>query len=299
MLDLVELAIFVRAVEGRSLTAAANALQLPRSTVTRRLAQLEDTLGVQLLQRSTRSMSLTAAGEAFFPRAARLVSDAEAAVADIRQAQAEPRGRLRVTAPVEFGDGFLFELCVEFLKQYPEVTLEMDLSNRIVDLVAEGFDVAIRAGRLADSTLIARKLTPAVFRVYASEKYLANHPMPSHPSELVRHTLIHMGRGPGPFEWSLQNRRDDVTIPVLPRLIVSHFQAVREAVAGGVGIGFMPTFFGDRDVANGCMLPILDGWTGDGASVHAVTPANRHPRPAVQRFIEMVQQRLRETVEAR
>lgn len=288
MLDLVELAIFVRAVEGRSLTAAATALSLPRSTVTRRLAQLEDRLGVQLLQRSTRSMSLTPAGEAFFPRAVRLVSDAEAAVSDVRQSQAEPRGRLRVTAPVEFGDGFLFDVAVQFLRAWPEVTLELDLSSRFVDLVAEGFDLAIRAGRLQDSSLVARKLSPVVMRLYSTRAYLDAHGVPDHPLQLTQHETVSLGRGQGPLEWTLVQRRERVLVPVQPRLLVTHFQALRAAVAGGLGIGLMPTFYGDRAVADGRLVPVLEGWGTEGASIHAVMPANRHPRPAVQRFVEAV-----------
>lgn len=295
MLDLVELAIFVRAVEGRSLTAAATALSLPRSTVTRRLAQLEDRLGVQLLQRSTRSMSLTDAGEAFYPRAARLVADAEAAVSDVRQSQTEPKGRLRVTAPVEFGDGFLFDVAVQFLRDYPEVTLELDLSSRFVDLVSEGFDLAIRAGRLQDSSLIARKLAPVVMRLYSTREYLDAHGTPEHPTELTRHETVHLGRGQGPVEWSLLQRREQLVVPVHPRLLVTHFQALRAAVAGGLGIGLMPTFYGDRAVADGRLVPVLPEWGTEGASVHAVMPSNRHPRPAVQRFVDHVHRAMKET----
>lgn len=288
MLDLVELAIFVRTVEGRSLTAAATALSLPRSTVTRRLAQLEDRLGVQLLQRTTRSLSLTAAGEAFYPRAASLVSDAESAVAAMRHSQTEPRGRLRVTAPVEFGDGFLHDVAVQFLRDWPEVTLELELSSRYVDLVSEGFDVAIRAGRLQDSSLLARKLSPVTMRLYSTRAYLAAHGALDHPSQLTHHETVCMGRGPGPLEWTLVQRREQVVIPLQPRLLVSHFQALRSAVVGGLGIGLMPTFYGDRAVAEGRMVPVLEGWSAEGASVYAVTPANRHSLPAVQRFVETV-----------
>ena len=288
MLDLVELAIFVRAVEGRSLTAAASALSLPRSTVTRRLAQLEDRLGVQLLQRSTRSMSLTAAGEAFYARATRLLTDAEAAVSDIRQAQSEPKGRLRVTAPVEFGDGFLFDVAIQFLRAYPEVTLELDLSSRFVDLVGEGFDLAIRAGRLQDSSLIARKLAPVVMRLYSTQAYLDAHGVVEHPSQLTQHETVYLGRGQGPAEWALSQKREQVVVPLNPRLLVTHFQALRTAVAGGLGIGLMPTFYGSRAVQDGRLVPVLEGWGSEGASIHAVMPSNRHPRPAVQRFVELV-----------
>jgi DNA-binding transcriptional LysR family regulator len=295
MLDLVELAIFVRTVDGRSLTAAATAMSLPRSTVTRRLAQLEDRLGVQLLQRTTRSMSLTAAGEAFYPRAARLVSDAESAAADMRQSQTEPRGRLRVTAPVEFGDGFLFDVAVQFLRDWPEVTLELDLSSRYVDLVSEGFDLAIRAGRLQDSTLLARKLSPVVMRLYSTRAYLDAHGALDHPSQLTLHETVCLGKGQGPLEWTLVHRREQVVVPLQPRLLVTHFQALRSAIAGGLGIGLMPTFYGDRAVNEGRVVPVLQEWSAEGASVHAVMPANRHPRPAVQRFVETVHRAMQMT----
>jgi DNA-binding transcriptional LysR family regulator len=289
MLDLLELAIFVRAVEGRSLSSAASALSIPRSTVTRRLAQLEDRLGVQLLHRSTRSMSLTEAGEAFYPRASRLVSDAEAAFVEITESQSEPKGRLRVTAPVEFGDSFLFAMSVEFMNTYPDVALEMDLTNRQVDLIAEGYDLAIRAGRLADSSLIARKLLGVNFGVYASRDYLDAFGEPTAPAELTRHRIVHLGRGAGPFEWNLRRGRDEVTVPVQPALVVNHVPALREAVAGGVGVGLIPKFYLKSEACPAGMVNILPEWSADGGGLYAVTPSNRHPRAVVQRFIELVQ----------
>lgn len=289
MLDLLELAIFVRAVEGRSLSSAASALNIPRSTVTRRLAQLEDRLGVQLLHRSTRSMSLTEAGEAFYPRAARLVADADSAFVEITESQSEPRGRLRVTAPVEFGDSFLFAMCVDFMNTYPDVALEMDLTNRQVDLIAEGYDLAIRAGRLADSSLIARKLLGVTCGIYASRSYVEAFGEPATPSELSRHRVVHLGRGAGPFEWNLRRGREDATIPVQPALVVNHVPALREAVAGGVGVGLIPRFYLQSEACPANLVPVLSEWTADGGGLYAVTPSNRHPRAVVQRFIELVQ----------
>ncbi len=294
MLDLLELAIFVRAVEGRSLSAAASGLGIPRSTVTRRLAQLEDRLGVQLLHRSTRSMSLTEAGEAFYPRAARLVADADSAFVEITESQSEPRGRLRVTAPVEFGDSFLFSMCVDFMNTYPEVSLEMDLTNRQVDLIAEGYDLAIRAGRLSDSSLIARKLLGVTFGVYASRRYIDAFGEPTSPAELSRHRVVYLGRGVGPFEWNLRRGREDCTIPVQPALVVNHVPALREAVAGGVGVGLIPRFYLRSSACPPDIVPVLGEWTADGGGMYAVTPSNRHPRAVVQRFVEMVQRVLQQ-----
>ena len=292
MLDLLERAIFVRAVEGRSLSAAASALDLPRSTVTRRLAQLEDRLGVQLLQRSTRSMSLTDAGEAFYPRAARIVADADSAFVEVTESQTEPRGRLRVTAPVEFGDAFLFSLCVEFMARYPDVTLEMDLTNRYVDLVGEGYDLAIRAGRLADSSLIARKLLTASMKMHASAGYIEQFGLPRTPDELAQHRVVQLGRGSGPFEWTLSRGREQLTVPVQPTMVVNHVPALRQAVAGGIGIGLIPDFYVKADPATLGLRPVLEEWGAEGGGLYAVTPSNRHPRAVVQRFVELVQKSL-------
>jgi DNA-binding transcriptional LysR family regulator len=294
MLDLLELAIFVRAVEGRSLSAAAQALRLPRSTVTRRLAQLEDRLGTQLLHRSTRSMSLTPAGEAFYPRAARLVAEAQLAWEEVTEGITEPRGRLRVTAPVEFGDSLMFGLCVEFLRRYPEVHLEMDLSNRLVDLIGEGFDLAIRAGRLADSSLLARKLCTVQHRLFASSAYLGRNGLPQSPHDLEHHAVVALARPSGPLHWDLQRGRDQVQVPLHPRLVVNHLPAVRDAVLAGVGIGPLPATQEEGSAAprHPDLRPVLQEWSFPAAGIYAVTPAHRHPRAAVQRFVELVQERL-------
>jgi len=291
MLDSTELAVFVRVIEEGSMAAAARVLRVPRSTVTRRIAALEERLHVQLIHRTTRSMSLTPAGEVFYERARRLVTELVAIESEVIEQNDTPTGRLRVTAPVEFGDGFILELCLEYMDAYPDVLVEMDLTNRMVDLVGEGYDVAVRAGRLADSTLVARKLSPVEFRVYASPGYVERFGAPAVPDELLERRVVMTTRFDSTQRWTLDRGRESVELAVVPRLVVNHFMAAHQAAVAGVGPAFLPSFYAERAVALGALVRLLDGWSRTTNAIHAVMPGHRYPRAAVRRFVDMLVER--------
>src|SRR5690606_4946163 len=189
-MDLDRLAALVWVVDLGSFTKAAERLGIPKSTVSRRIASLEDDLGIRLLHRSTRKVTPTEAGRALYARASRAIAELEDAIRAVEDLGDVPRGELRVTAPVDFGVAVLAELSKEFLETYPEVSLTLELTNRMVDLVGEGFDAALRFGTLADSSLVARKLTSSKLGFYASPEYLERAGTPTTLDDLERHELM-------------------------------------------------------------------------------------------------------------
>src|SRR5689334_9657853 len=178
-MDLNDIVVFTKVVETKSFTGAADALGLPKSTVSRKLAQLEERLGVRLVQRTTRKLALTDIGEAYYERASRIVADIAAAEQVVTDMQSTPRGRLKITAPIDLSTKYLGGIIAEFVATHPDVNVELDATDRIVDLIEEGFDVAVRFGPLPESTLIARKLAPVAGVLCASPAYLARRPAPA------------------------------------------------------------------------------------------------------------------------
>src|SRR5258706_8644512 len=176
-MDLNDIVVFTKVVETRSFTGAAEQLGLPKSTVSRKLAQLEERLGVRLVQRTTRKLALTDIGEAYFERCARIVADVVAAEQLVTDMQATPRGRLRVSSTIDFTTLYLGGIIAEFLNQHPEIYVELEASNKLVDLIEDGFDVAVRFGPMPESTLIARRLCSISLILCASPAYLANKPL--------------------------------------------------------------------------------------------------------------------------
>ncbi|MBT6118686.1 MAG: LysR family transcriptional regulator, partial [Rhodospirillaceae bacterium] len=184
------MAVFAKVVEARSFTAAAEQLGLSKSAVSKQISRLEDRLGIRLLNRTTRRLSLTEAGAAYYERCARIVAEAEAADLAITHLQSEPRGVLQVNAPMSFGIAHVAPAIPDFLERYPELRVDMTLNDRVVDLVDEGFDVAIRIGALADSSLIARRLAESRMVAVAAPGYLQRHGAPDRPEDLERHNCL-------------------------------------------------------------------------------------------------------------
>ncbi|MCW5731549.1 MAG: LysR family transcriptional regulator, partial [Alphaproteobacteria bacterium] len=190
MENLMAMAVFARIVEAGSFTAAARRLGMSKSAVSKQVSRLEEALGTRLLNRTTRRLSLSQAGLAFHEHCARILAEAQAAEEAVQSLQAEPRGLLRVNAPMSFGILHLAPAIPDFLARYPGLRVDMDLADRYVDLVAEGFDLAIRIGRLEDSSLIARRIAPARRVVCGTPDYFARHGVPAEPADLARHNCL-------------------------------------------------------------------------------------------------------------
>ena len=290
--DLNETRIFTKVVEAESFVGAARALGMPKSTVSRKIAQLETRLGARLLQRTTRRLRLSDIGRSYYERCAGVIAALEEAEEEVGDLQAIPRGTLRVTAPVEFGIGFLGEILPEFLGHFPDVDVEVDLSNRLVDLVGEGYDLAIRAGPLADSTLIGRKLIEVPeLRLFASPAYLLRHGAPLIPADLKRHSCIVFGAGRGGATWSLAGPRGEIRVPIEPRVRANSFALTRDVTLAGLGIALMPAAFA-REISDGRLQSVLEGWATASSGLYAVYPSGHHLTAKVRAFLDFLGERL-------
>jgi len=280
--------VFAEVVKAGGFTAAARALGLPKSTVSRRVSALEERLGTRLLQRTTRRVSLTDVGEVYYARADRALAelrDAEAALSDLRDA---PRGVLRLSAPVDIGHDLLSGVVAAYRRAYPEVSVVVELENRRVDLVAEGYDLAIRASaQLDDSSLVARKLASAEMRLFASTAYLAAHGTPEQPEDLPQHALL-LFRAPRLRSKLVLHRGAARTeVEVTGWLSSTDFGFLRRAMLEGLGIALLPTFTCSRDVAAGSVRRVLPEHQAGASSLYAVYPSARYLAPKVRAFVEL------------
>jgi len=287
--DLAAVAIFVKVVELQNFRAAARALKTPRSTVSARVAQLEERLGARLLERSTRAMRLTAAGAAFHAQVApavEAVAAAEHAVADLETA---PSGELRVTVPIETGQQALGPVIAAYMQRYPEVKVHLELLDRQVDLVNESFDVAVRVGEMQDSALVVRKLTPPRLRLlHASPAYLRRFGTPRKPGDLRSHALLAMTGEKEPTSWAFDVDGKRVRIDFSPRASANSFVVLRDLAAAGVGIARLPRSLGAASVKDGRLQTVLDDFAEVGASWYAVFPSARQLSPRVRAFVDVL-----------
>ncbi len=291
--DLNQVIIFAKVVETRSFTAAGRALGLPKSTVSRKVAHLEERLGVQLLQRTTRKLSLTDVGAAFYERCARISSEIAEAEQAVLLAHDQPHGLLRITAPHELGAACLSDVVSEFLLEHREVDIELELTDRPVDLAEEGFDLAIRIDRSPDSSLVARRLGSMQVHLVASPAYLARRGEPERPEDLEEHDIV-LAVGPGRrAQLDLVGPEGGrVVIQARPRLVANSVGMLREAILAGVGIGVLPAYRCTADIALGRLRSLLPEWTRSDTVIHALYPTSRHLSAKVRVFLDFLQGRL-------
>lgn len=284
--DLNEMAIFAHVVEAGSFTGAAKNLGLPKSTVSRKITQLEERLGVRLIQRTTRSLRLTDTGSAYYNHCARILSEIEEANIAVTQMQSTPTGTLRITAPVLFGSTVLAGLVAEFIELHPQISIDMVLSDQRLDLVQDGIDIAFRIGQLEDSSLIGRYLGDVRAMLCASPDYLRRHPAPQHPDELSQHTLLSSAQW---LHWHMTGpANEEVNLPVKPRLLVNDFASLYTLTLSGAGIAPLPMLIAAPAVRAGNLVSLLDDWPFDTAPIHALYPSNRHLSAKVRSFVDFV-----------
>jgi DNA-binding transcriptional LysR family regulator len=285
--DLNELLIFARVVRASSFIGAARELQMPKSTVSRKVSELERRLGARLLQRTTRKLSLTDAGRAYHEHAVRVVAEVEAAERAVSRMQDVPRGLLRVTTPLNFG--FLGPIVASFLQRFPDVQVEMVCADRVIDLVDEGFDLAIRAGKLVDSTSIARELGAALESyVVASPGFLKKHGTPKLPQDLANFDCVVFAGGAHRASWELHRDGEVLTVNVRPRILVNDFRFIEEATAADLGLALVPVFRCIDALREKRLVRVLPGWCTTDIPLHAVYPSTRHLTPKVKAFVEHV-----------
>jgi DNA-binding transcriptional LysR family regulator len=295
MLDLSGMAIFVSVVESESFTGAARELGLSKSAVSKQIARLEDRLGARLLNRTTRRLSLTEAGTAFYEGCRRVVDEAEVAEQRVSRLSAAPRGLLRVNAPMSFGVRHVGPCLSDFLSACPELTLDLALNDRLVDLVEEGYDVAVRIGVLADSSLVARRLAPSHLVLCAAPGYLVARGRPAAPEDLARHDCASYSyRTAGP-EWRFLGPDGLRRVKVSGRVTVNNGDVLLAAALRGLGIVMLPSFIAGDALRAGHLERVLPEWrVAEEANVYAVYPASRNLSPKVRVFVDFLAERFGE-----
>lgn len=283
---------FVRVVEARSFSEAARRLGSSKSAVSRQIGALEAELGAPLFQRTTRSLALTEAGRGYFERAARILADIEDANLAVGQLQAAPRGRLRVSAPMSFGFLHLAPALPEFLARYREVAVDLAMNDRFVDLVEEGFDIAVRIGALEDSSLIARKLAPIRRVLCASPAYFKARGSPQTPDDLKRHECLCNSNLAASREWRFMAPDGSPwRVEVGGRLSANNGDALRVAAVAGLGLANLPTFIVGGDLHAGVLATALDGFIPQDLTLNALYPQSRHLSPKVRALVDFLADR--------
>ncbi|MGA8205375.1 MAG: LysR family transcriptional regulator [Woeseiaceae bacterium] len=282
-----DLLAFVTVVETGSFTAAADRLGVAKSAVSRRVSDLEDRLGVQLLRRTTRRLNLTDTGRAFHEHASRILADLDEAESAVLQQHGELRGTLKVALPLSFGIRHMCAPIAEFSRRHPRVEFDLDLNDRRIDLLQEGVDVAVRIGRLRDSSLIARRLFDARSVVCASQSYLDRYGVPETPEDLGRHRCLLYSNIPDPTRWVCSDRsgtRHEVR--VTGALTASSGDFLLAAAIQGLGIAVEPTFNAGEAISRGELVPLLTDYEWPVSPAWAVYPPTRHLSYRVRAFID-------------
>jgi LysR family transcriptional regulator for bpeEF and oprC len=285
-MELRALAAFVKVVQVGSFTRAAESLATQKAYLSRVVAQLERELGVRLLERTTRSLSLTEVGRELFERAVGILGAVEDAEHMAQRVQREPRGVLRITCGVEFGMIMVGAWISGYLEHFPHVSVEADLTGRIVDIVHEGFDLAIRIGALADSSLAARKLGELRYGLFAAPAYLRRRGQPDGPRDLEQHELLVFSGGAHRQSWHLARDGREERIEFQARLRINNSFAVRDAAASALGIAQLPLIVAAPLVAAGGLVAVLPEWSPPRVPVNAVFPSTRYLTPKVRAFID-------------
>jgi DNA-binding transcriptional LysR family regulator len=289
-LDLDDLRVYVRVVDRGGFSLAARELGVPTSTVSRTVARLEAATGARLLHRTPRSVRATSEGRALYASVHAAVGTLEQAVQALEPASRQPKGLLRVTAPIEIGCTFLADVAVAFAERHPLVQLELTLTNRAVRLVDEGIDLAVRAAaRLGDSSLVARKLGDIEHALFASPRYVERHGAPSAPRDLHDHGCIVFRGRDLTKTWTLHDGRGGATdVAVRGRMGGDDFGYVRAAALAGGGVALMPRLVCAKDVAAGHLVRVMPGWAAKGAGLYLLVPSAAHVPARVAAFRDFV-----------
>ncbi len=291
-MNLNDLRLFIRVVETGSFTAAGESLRVQKSTISRRIAQLEDEMGVRLLQRSTRKLQLTDEGRALFERCRPLIDELEQTRDQVSALNTEPRGLLRLTMPPELGAFIMNGVVASFMQRFPLIEVDVELSTRLVSLIEEGIDLAVRVGSLNDSTLISRRLADMELGLYASPGYLSQACVLSTPADLAGHSCLGMRRNNN--SWTFNNWQAGAPVPLEGRLRANSITFLREMALQDLGIVRLPHQFCAGLVEAGALQPVLADYQIPPLDINVLYPSRRHLNPRVRLFIDHMLETLRD-----
>jgi DNA-binding transcriptional LysR family regulator len=292
-----DLALFVEVAKARSFTRAAATLGVPTSSLSRRVAELEASVGVALFNRTTRRVDLTEAGAVYLAQCERIVDAAREAHDQVRGLVQTPQGLLRISGEADLAPRLIAPAVAEFMRLYPAVRLELDLSPRRVDLVAENFDLAIRLGQLPDSALTVRRLALLGVNLYASPEYLQRAGTPLEPSDLRSHARIHLLHQGDRGEWKLAKSNETVTIEAGASLSANNMTMIRQLASLGLGVAVLDDIMAREDIGSGALQPVLPDWTLQPIAVSVLTPARLLPAKT-RKFIDLLAGRVSGLLEA-
>lgn len=286
--------VFAAVVDAGSFVGASDAIGMSKPAVSRHIQELEARLGVRLLQRTTRKLSLTEEGMVFHARCKELLADVEQAEAEITSRTGEAFGLLKVNVPVSFGILHLAPLWAQFMARNPKVLLDVTLSDRVVDLVEEGFDMAVRIARLPSSSLISRKIASTRMVVCASPAYLDAHGTPAHPRELADHAVLAYSLFSAGERWEFEGPQGTVAVKVRPRMVTNSGDTCRAAALDHQGIILQPSFLVGDDLKSGALVRLLPQYLSMALGVYAVYPTRKHLAPRVRLLIDYLVEAARE-----
>jgi DNA-binding transcriptional LysR family regulator len=284
---------FRTVVETGGFSAAARKLGLSKAAVSKQVAELEAHFGTGLLQRTTRRLNATDAGRRYFENCVRLLDELSEVEAEVRNSQAEPSGRLRVSAPINFGNAVLGPVICAIAQRYPKLEIQVELNDRFVDLIEEGFDVALRIRtNLPDSSLIARRVGGITRSVCAAPSYLKRMGTPKTPEDLRNHACLIYTLSTSPFDWKFSGGNKNVTVRVNGGIQSNNGQFLLSFLYAGMGIAFLPDFTVGEDIRTGKLKRVLENYQTEPHDLYLVYPANRHQSPKLRAFMDMAAQHL-------
>ncbi|WP_201772496.1 LysR family transcriptional regulator [Endozoicomonas elysicola] len=294
--DINDMLAFLTVVEAGSFTLAADRIGIPKANISRKVSRLEERLGVRLLERTTRTQHLTEAGKRYLTHCKRIQEEVDLAEAAVSEVLNSHRGRLRIGTSVSIGQQILQPDLPRFLHQYPELEMQLNLVNRRVDLIEEGFDMLIRVGKLNDSRLIARRLGTAQRKLFASPEYFNHRSTPQTIDELCGETgkepgacdILVMGSVHGEHSIELANGRKRKQLTLQPRLLADDFAMIKQGVLDGLGVAIFPEYMCIQEVAEGRLIPVLSNWGMEPVDIFALYPQHRVKIPKVKAFLEFV-----------
>ena len=282
---------FAKVVASGSYAEAARRLGLTRSAVSKAVMELEQILGARLLDRTTRRVTPTEAGLAYYERCVSILADVEETEIQISRLHDEPRGVLKINAPMSFGTMYLGQAVAEFMARYPELRIELMLSDRFIDPLEEGVDVTVRIGALADSSLIARRLAPARLALVASADYLAANGTPLAPQDLVKHRCLTYGHMAAVHRWHLRQGVEIISVQIASALCSNNGEVLRTSALAGNGVANLPTFFVGPDIASGTLVQVLPDNPPPELGIFAIYAPNRYLAAKTRVFIDFLSSR--------